>query len=70
MLGVLDVWRSGDRAIVFTEIAARWAAPNGRGEEVRRPQAFSLIREGDRWRLADDLFLDTAREVVVERPKR
>ena len=70
MLGVVDVWRSAGRATVFTEIAARWAAPNGRGQEVRRPQAFTLVREGDGWRLADDLFLDTARELVVERPKR
>jgi ketosteroid isomerase-like protein len=67
--GVLDVSRSGDRAIVFTEIAARWAAPNGRGEEVRRPQSFSLIREAAAWRLADDLFLDSARELVASRPK-
>jgi hypothetical protein len=70
MLGVVDVWRSADRATVFTEIAARWAAPNGRGQEVRRPQAFTLVREDDGWRLADDLFLDTARELVAERPKR
>jgi ketosteroid isomerase-like protein len=70
MLGVLDVSRSADRATVFTEIAARWAAPNGRGQEVRRPQAFTLVREGDGWRLADDLFLDTARELAIRRPKQ
>lgn len=70
MLGVVDVWRAADRATVFTEIAARWAAPNGRGQDVRRPQAFTLVREGGGWRLADDLFLDTARELVVRRPKR
>ena len=36
--------------------------PTAGGRRCRRPQAFTLIREGDRWRLADDLFLDTARE--------
>jgi hypothetical protein len=70
MRGVLDVSRSADRATVFTEIAARWAAPNGREEEVRSPQAFTLVREGDGWRLADDLFLDTARELAIRRPKQ
>jgi hypothetical protein len=70
MLGVVDVSRSRDRATVFTELAARWAAPNGRGQELRRPQSFTLVREDAGWRLADDLFLDNARELVPRRPKR
>jgi hypothetical protein len=67
--GVVDVTRSGERATVFTELAAGWAAPNGRGQEIRRPQSFTLAREDSGWRLVDDLFLDTARELVAHRPR-
>lgn len=58
---ILDVSRAGGRATVFTMLGTRFASPNGRAWDYRKPQAFTLRRVAGAWRLADDLFLESAR---------
>jgi hypothetical protein len=47
----------GDRAVVFAEIATRRVAPNGRIDQVVRPHAFNLRRDGARWTIVPGSFL-------------
>jgi hypothetical protein len=41
---------------VLTEMRVRWEAPNGRAQETRTPQSFTLVRQQGRWRFADTYF--------------
>jgi hypothetical protein len=62
-----DAERSGGGAVVFAQLRARWVLPNGRAQEVRRPQAFALVRAPGGWRLTDTQFL---RFATVWRPRK
>lgn len=60
----------GGGATVATDVRIRWEAPNGRAQEVRRPQAFSLVREGGRWRFVDTYFPEFLRDFRPQKPLR
>ena len=62
-----DAVRPGS-AMVFTDLRVRWEAPNGRAQELRSPQSFTLVREAGRWRFADTYFLSFARGYRPQRP--
>ena len=59
-LEVVDVSRGGRRATVFTLLTVRRVAPNGRVDAYVTPQAFDLVRVGGAWKLANNLFLQSA----------
>jgi hypothetical protein len=65
-----DVARFGRSATVYGGLRVRWQTPNGRAQEVRRPQAFTLVRERGAWRLADTYFLRFAAGFRATRPSR
>jgi hypothetical protein len=65
-----DVARFGTSATVYAGLRVRWETPNGRAQEVRRPQAFTLVRERRAWRLADTYFLSFAAGFRATRPSR
>ena len=65
-----DVTRFGPSATVYGGLLVRWQTPNGRAQEVRRPQAFTLVRESGAWRLADTYFLRFAAGFRATRPSR
>jgi hypothetical protein len=62
----VDSVRPGS-ATVVTYLRVRWEAQNGRAEELRMPQAFTLTGTRGRWRFADTYFLRFARSF---RPKK
>ena len=63
-----DGARRGSTATVLTDLRVRWEAPNGRAQELRTPQSFTLVREGRRWRFADAYFLRFAGAYQVQKP--
>lgn len=54
---VVNVAGSGDTATVFALLVRRLRAPNGQTDHYTLPQGFAMRRAGDRWVLADNLFL-------------
>ena len=57
-----------DSATVISDLRVRWQAPNGRAQELRSPQSFTLVRERGRWRFADTYFLLFARRFEPKKP--
>jgi hypothetical protein len=63
----VDMVRSGS-ATVLTDLRVRWEAHNGRAQELRSPQSFTLVRERGRWRFADTYFLGFAAHFRLKMP--
>jgi hypothetical protein len=57
---LVEVDRRGERATVSVLLELRTSNPNGRVDITRSARAFELVREGGRWRLADNRYLDGA----------
>jgi hypothetical protein len=60
----------GGTATVLTDVRVRWETPNGRAQEVRTPQAFTLVREQSGWRFADTYFPQFALAYRPAKPLR
>jgi hypothetical protein len=63
----VDTVRPGSATIV-TDLRVRWEAQNGRAQELRSPQSFTLVRERGRWRFADTYFLRFASHFKPQKP--
>jgi hypothetical protein len=63
----VDTSRPG-LATVVTDLRIRWEAQNGRAQELRSPQSFTLVRERGRWRFADTSFLRFAGHFKPQKP--
>lgn len=55
-------------ATVVTDLRVRWEAQNGRAQELRSPQSFTLVRERGAWRFADTYFLRYAIDYKPQKP--
>jgi hypothetical protein len=56
----VEVDRRDGRATVSVLLELRTSNPNGRVDVTRSARAFALVREGGRWRLADNRYLEGA----------
>jgi hypothetical protein len=65
---IIGVSTARTSATVFTVVAFRWSAPDGRSDVYLRPQAFELERSRGIWRLADNFFLESAPDLVPSGP--
>ena len=63
----VDMVRPGSSTVV-TDLRVRWEAQNGRAQELRSPQSFTLFRERGRWRFADTYFLRFAGHFKPQKP--
>jgi hypothetical protein len=63
----VDTVRRGS-ATVVTDLRVRWEAQNGRAQELRSPQSFTLVRERGRWRFTDTYFLRFASRFRPQKP--
>ena len=61
---VVNVQRSGDRATVFTRIETRTPVGSTRFTTSSYPQAFSLVQEGQDWKIADDFYVENRAKVI------
>lgn len=55
---IQDTEITGDTATVFVEIEFRRLVGADKFASTRLPQAFTLVRESQTWRIADDLFVE------------
>jgi hypothetical protein len=63
----MDPVRPGS-ATVVTDLRVRWEAQNGRAQELRSPQSFTLVRERGAWRFGDTYFLSFASGYKPQKP--
>lgn len=61
---------TGDRATVYTEIEFRNLVGADKYGSRRLAQAFALVREGETWRIADDLFVEAGTDSELRRRVR
>ena len=62
----VDVRIAGDSATVFTMLRTRQPIGSTRFVTATRPQAFPMVNEGDRWRLADQHFFQAVIAPLAE----
>jgi hypothetical protein len=62
---LVEVERHGNRAVVFALLENKSDNPNGRVDTVRTARSFNLVREGDKWKLAENLYLE--RQARIQR---
>ena len=61
---VVNVQRSGDKATVFSRVETRTPVGATRFTTSSYPQAFSLVHEGDSWKIADDFYLNSRYKAI------
>lgn len=65
-----DVKESGDETTIYTRIETRQPVGATRFTTSSSPQAFTLVREGGQWRIADDFYVtnraDNIRKALSE----
>ena len=65
-----EVDRHGSSFVdVFTKINYRQPAGARKYIVIEVPQAFKMVREGDRWRLLDDFFVQRSIAVAYRRSR-
>jgi hypothetical protein len=60
---------AGKRATMYTRVEIRTPLGSTRFQESSAPQAFSAVREGGGWKIADDLYIQTQAQLVAEARK-
>ncbi len=61
---IVDVQHENKTTTIFTQIETRQPVGATRFTTSSYPQAFTLIREGNQWKIADDSFVETRAEDV------
>lgn len=63
---VVNVEKAGNHATVFSRIAIRQPVGASRYTTSSTPQAFTLVREGGKWRIAEDFYVENRARIIEE----